>query len=494
MLDQLSQKLSPRLMALIIMCLWGGIVLWSGLMRFDAFGLDEGAAIALLLNWSVSDNVISTVIALGGPDFRALLLVPLGLYWSGSMIAAKVFTLMITFSAAMVLYSWSKAREGKNDEETALIATGLFLVAPVTIGLANSMSTGPFLLLLFGLGWILDKKYRASEHRISSLYFLQTILVAITVTLHPMGLAYPLALAWHWHINPKSDMQKKQVWAGIAIATGIILAMQTGWVALAWLENPLTSLSYAILGNRTANPADISAWAGLIPAILLLMVLYRQGKALLDNLLGTMFLLALLLGLVVADANWAMIALAVILYCGTPLLIQVNKLFGQHAGFLGQRGLVMFVLFITATLFMQADRGIMIQQASGLLSPEDELISELIPEAAQKDRAFLAASQWPARTMLAVRSDVLPLPPVASDGPAQLEMIKNITHVMFDHNDPDNTGLTRNFRDITGATETLSRMPGGVIIRIREAASKPAHEPVPVAPVENDTPTVPVTK
>ncbi|WP_455199556.1 hypothetical protein [Kaarinaea lacus] len=492
MFDQLTQKIPPRLMALIIMCLWGGIVLWSGLMRFDAFGLDEGAAIALLLNWSVSDNVVSTVIALGGPDFRALLLIPLGLYWSGSMIAAKVFTLMLTFAATMMLYSWSKAREGENGDETALIATGLFLVAPVTIGLANSMSTGPFLLLLFGLGWILDRKYRASEHRISSLYFLQTILVAITVTLHPMGLAYPLALAWRWHVDPKSDKQKKQVWAGIAIATGIILAMQTGWVALGWLENPLTSLSYAILGNRTANPADISPWPGLIPAALLLVVSFKQGKALLNDLLGTMLLLALLLGLAVADANWAMIALAVILYCGTPLLIQVNRSLGQRAGFIGQRGLVMFVLFIAATLFMQADRGFVIQQASGLLSPEDELIRELIPEAAQKDKAFLAASQWPARTMLAVRSDVLPLPPVAKNGQAQLEMIKNITHVVFDHNDPDNSGLTQNFRDITGATETLSRMPGGVIIRIREAASKSADHPAPVAPAENDTPTVPV--
>lgn len=494
MFDQLIHKIPPRLMAFIVMCLWGGAVLWFGLIRFDAFGLDEGAAIALLLNWSVSDNVVSTVIALGGPDFRALLLIPLGLYWSGSMIAAKVFALMITFAAAMVLYSWSRTRAGENGDETALIATGLFLIAPVTIGLANSISTGPFLLMLFGLGWILDKKYRASEHKISSLYFLQTILVAITVTLHPIGLAYPLALAWRWHMNPKSEAQKKQVWIGIAIATIIILAMQTGWVALAWMENPLTSLSYAILGNRTANPADISIWPGLIPSALLLVVLFKQAKTLLDDLLGTTILLALLLGLIIADANWAMIALAVLLYCGTPLLINVNKSIGQRAGFVGQRGLVMTVLFITATLFMQADRGHAIQLASGLLSPEDELMRELIPEAAQKEKAFLAASQWPARTMLVVRSDVLPLPPVANDGPAQLEMIKNITHVVFDHNDPNNTGLTRNFRDITGATETLSRMPGGVIIRIREAANKPAHEPAPVAPAENDTPAPPENK
>ena len=495
MSDQLIEKIPPRIRALIIMCLWGGAVLWFGLVRFDAFGLDEGAAIALLLNWSVSDSVVSTVIALGGPDFRALLLIPLGLYWSGSMIAAKIFSLMITFAAAMVMYSWSKTRTGKNDEETALIATGLFLVAPVTLGLANSISTGPFLLLLFGLGWILDKKYRASEHKISSLYFIQTLLVAITITLHPIGLAYPLALAWHWHKNPKSDRQKKQVWAGVAIATGIILAMHTGWIALSWLKNPLTSLSYAILGNRTANPADISTWPGLIPAALLLVVVIKQAKVLLKELLGTTLLIALLIGLPVADANWAMIALAVLLYCGTPLLIQANKSIGQHAGFVGQRGLVMVVLFITATLFMQADRGYAIQIASGLLSPEDELMRELIPEAAQKEKAFLAASQWPARTMLIVRSDVLPLPTAKKSGEELLDSMEgrnvSITHVIFDHNDPDNTELTKNFRDITGATETLSRMSGGVILKIREAANKPPHKAAPVAPAKNDNPTLP---
>lgn len=416
------------------------------------------------------------------------------------MIAAKVFSLMITFAAAMVLYSWSKkswskTRSGENDEETALIATGLLLVAPVTLGLANSISTGPFLLLLFGLGWILDKKYRASEHKISSLYFIQTLLVAITITLHPVGLAYPLALAWRWHKDPKSDKQKKQVWVGIAIATGIILAMQTGWVALAWLENPLTSLTYAILGNRTANPADISALPGLIPAALLLVVLFKQGKALLSDLFGSTLLLALLIGLLVADFNWAMIALAVLLYGGTPLLIKANKTIGQHAGFVGQRGLVLVVLFITATLFMQADRGFAMQLASGLLSPEDELIRELIPEAAQKEKAFLAASQWPARTMLIVRSDVLPLPTAKKTGEELLNSMEgrnvSITHVIFNHNDPDNTELTRNFRDITGATETLSRMPGGVILRIREAANKPSHKAIPAAPVKNDKPALP---
>jgi hypothetical protein len=117
---------------------------------------------------------------------------------------------------------------------------------------------------------------------------------------------------------------------------------------------------------------------------------------------------------------------------------------------------------------------------------------ELIPEAAQKEKAFLAASQWPARTMLIVRSDVLPLPTAKKTGEELLKSMEgrnvSITHVIFDHNDPDNTELTKNFRDITGATETLSRMSGGVILRIREAANKPSHKTIPAKPVENEKP------
>jgi len=65
-------------------------------------------------------------------------------------------------------------------------------------------------------------------------------------------------------------------------------------------------------------------------------------------------------------------------------------------------------------------------------------------------------------------------------------MIKGITHVIFDHNNPDNTELTRNFRDITGETQTLTRLPGGVIIKIRETADQPPHKVAPMAPAEND--------
>jgi hypothetical protein len=483
-------KISPRMWALAIMCLWGGLILWFGLVNLTPYGLDEGAAMALLLNWSAVDQVATPVTTYGGPDFRALLFIPLGLYWSGSILAAKIFSLIVAFGAAMLLYHWTRQRDEQYGDEVALIATGLLLIAPATLGLSDQMGVGPYLIAAFGLGWVLDRKYRASEHVISSLYFVQTLLVAITVTLHPMGLAYPLALAWGWHKNPKSERQKKQVWIGIGIATGIILAMQTGWIALAWLENPLLSLSRLFQASDANTIADISFVPGVITAALLLVVLAKQGRGLMNDLFGSSLLLGLLLGLLVADINWAFIALVIILYCGTPLLIRANLVLGKHAGFIGQRGLVMVVLFVLATLFMQADKAHGVHLESGLLSPTDELIQTLIPEAADPEKHFLAASQWPARTMLVVRADVLPLPPAAANGPDQLAMIEGLTHLIFNHNDPDNTKLAKNFREMTNATITLARQPGGVILALRDAPKEDRREPKPAAPLNNDTPDI----
>ena len=483
----MSPQLITRLWTLAALLVWGGVILGFQLVRLDSYGLDEGAAMALLLNWSVSDQIASPVTTFGGPDFRALLYLPLGLYWSGSMLAAKIFTLLVTFGAALLMWNWGRQR----DEEAALIATGLLLVAPVTLALADSLGSGPYLLALFGLGWLLDKKYRASEHRISSLYFVQTLLVAITVTLHPIGLAYPLALAWHWHKNPKSAKQKQQVWLGLAAATVIVLAMQTGWIAIHWFANPLVALADAVVGQRSWNGPDTGWLIGLIPAVMLIAVLIKALRGLLDDLLGTTLLLALTVGLLSADADWALIALVVLFYSGVPLLIRANAALGQRAGFVGQRGLVMVVMMIAATVFMQADRAHRGELASGQLSPEDEVIQALAAEAADTKQPFLAASQWPARTMIACRRDVLPLPPAATDGPTLLKSIKGLTHVAFDHLNPDNSPLAKNFSEITNATETLARLPGGVIIKLRNAAHKATPAQTPAPPAKGDTPVTP---
>lgn len=492
MSESLLEKIPAKAWAYLLMFVWGGLILWFGLVNLTPYGLDEGAAMALLLNWSAVDQVATPVTTYGGPDLRALLFIPLGLYWSGSILAAKVFSLIVAFGAAMLLYKWSRQGDAQHGDEVALIATGLFLIAPATLGISDHMGVGPYLIAAFGLGWLLDRKYRASEHVISSLYFVQTLLVAITITLHPMGLAYPLALAWGWHKDAKSERQKRQVWIGISIATAIILAMQIGWIALSWMENPLLSLGRIFQGSADASSLidETSLVPGVILAVLLLVVLAKQGRALLSDLFGSSLLLSLMIGLFVADFNWAYVALAVILYCGTPLLIRANLAMGKHAGFIGQRGLVMAVLFVLATLFMQGDKAHGMRIESGLLSPSDELIQTLTPEASDPEKHFLAASQWPARTMLVVRADVLPLPPAAETGPDQLAMIKGLTHLMFNHNDPDNTQLAKNFREMTDATITLARQPGGVILALRDAPKQDPHAPKPAKRISEDTPAV----
>ena len=448
---------------ILIMSIWGAAIISFNLVRFNAQGIDEGAAMALLLNWSVSDQIINPVTTYGGPDLRALLFVPLGLYWPGSVIAAKVFTLIFCFASALFLHYWCEANE---DKESAFIATGLFLISPVLIYVADSISIAPFLLTLFGAGLYLDKKYRASAHAISSLYFIQMLVIAITITLHPMGLAYPIALAWQWYRNPKNEKQQKQVWVGIAITSGIILAMQTGWINIAWGANPLVSLHNAVMGYDMRE-LYLNQWiAGAVVIVPLIYLLYRDYKKLFQDLMGTMLLIGLIVGLIAADQNWAMIALALLLYRGVPALITVNKKI-KAFHFMGQRGIVFAAIFVLSLLFMQSDKLYATQLANGILTPREQLIHRLAEEAADPKKPFLAASQWPAQTMIVCKRDVLPLPPPQESGNALLKITKSITHIMFNHRDPANRELARNIAELGGYTETVDIQPAGVIIRIR---------------------------
>lgn len=471
--SDMLDRIPKPLWYLIIMCLWGAGIIGFGLVRFNALNIDEGAAMALLLNWSVSDQIVNPVTTYGGPDFRALLFIPLGVYWSGSMVAAKVFALIFCFAAAAFLYSWCLE---KQDKESALLATGIFLISPVVIYLADTMSVGPFIIAVFGAALYLDKKYRASPHTISSLYFLQMLLVAIAVTLHPMGLAYPLALAWQWKQNPKSDKQKKQVWTGIGITVVVILAMQTGWIDIAWKSNPVVSLHKAIMGYNLRDPFVDNLAAGIIFLVPIIYLLFRDYKNMLNDLMGTMILFSLLIGLVAADNNWAMIAVVFLLYRGIPALIAVNKSLHRF-GFAGQRGIVFFAIFIMTFIFMQADKSYAKQLTLGAETPKDQLIQRLAQEAQEKDKPFLAASEWPAQTMIICKRDVVKLPPAKENGTALLESMKSkrsnkqITHVIFNHRNPQNHDLSRNIADLVGATETLDIQQQGVIVKIREIGS-----------------------
>jgi hypothetical protein len=449
--------------ALTAMVLWGGGILFFGLLRLDTYGMDEGGAMALLLAWSVAEKVVIPVTVLGGPDFRALFFWPIALYWPGSMLAAKIFTMMVMFGGAYALYRWSRDR---HSEEVALIATGLLLIAPLAVLQIDSVASAPFLLGAFGLALWLDKKYRASPHTISSLYFIQMLLVAAVVSFHPMGLAYPLALAWQWQRDPKSQTQKKQVWLGLGLTTVVVLVMRLGWIDVPWLANPFIALNQALFSVNELNPGSGGWLGGALMAVALIVIIAKDYKSLLNNLMGSLLLAAFITGLLAADRNWAVIALVIVLYEGFPLLIDVNKRISAR-GFMGQRGVVMIAIMAFAVLFMRADKIHAQFIQSEILSPVDELIRTLEKEAQDPDQPFIAASQWPARTMLVCRRDVLHLPPPKPDGQQLLKSIKGVTHVVYDHRSPDNDLLNKNLADITGATQTLAIQQAGVIIKIK---------------------------
>jgi len=121
------------------------LLIWAALcfmlLHKTSYGIDEGAAQALLLVWSIADNVVSPIVTLGFPDFRALFLAPVGFLWTGDVLPAKVTTILVTATAAWALHTW---RIHKGESESALLATGLLMIR-----LCFWCKSTPFLLLHF---------------------------------------------------------------------------------------------------------------------------------------------------------------------------------------------------------------------------------------------------------------------------------------------------------------------------------------------------------
>jgi hypothetical protein len=459
-----------------VLGLWAAIVLSAGLLRYDPYGIEEAAAQALLLAWSVSERVISTAFVMQLPDMRALPFAFLSLYWPGNILAAKVGTLLITAAAAALLYRWSVDRDGR---EVALIATGLLLIAPATITAVDTLGTGPYLLLVFALGRWLDAAYRQAQRALGGWYFLQLLLILVAVSLHPAGLAYPLALIWEWWRNPLDARHQRHVYLGAGISVVFMLLLRMGWHALDWLRNPISSLAQGILGPETAG--ESLPWiVGLACAGLLLYLLVRERRALVADLMPRMLLCGVLLGLPAADGGWTLLALAALLYLGMPRLIAFNQSFGGH-GFMRQRGLVLLALFVAATLFMQVDKAHRYAAAENLLPPADKLIMTLAVELEDvpAEQPVVVISQWPGKTTLAIKRPALPLPPPYPDGATLLKNIHGATHLIFDPFDPANKALADNLATVSGSTQTLALQEGGAILRLTDGAPQP---PVPPSP------------
>lgn len=469
-----SFSIPPRYRGYFALALWGALTLL--LLRPDMYSLNEGAAKALLLSWSIADQVASSVITFGTPDLRALLYLPIGFLWTGSVFAAKVATVLLTAMAAWILYSWKLRNAGA---EQALLGSGLVLIAPVTLAQIDSLAPGVYLLAAFALGGWLNNAYRANPRFLGGWYFAQLFVCVFAVSLHPAGLAYPLSLLWSWRTEPVDHKQQRAFFAGIGLATLFILLIRLGWNDLTWFQNPITHLG-AIFGGTEMDSNSLTYWlvgAGL--AATLVLVIARQLKNIWNDFTGRTLLLGVALGAVVCDGAWSLLALSILLYFGLPMLLSSEN---AAAGFLKQRGIALLIVFVVSTAFMIADRARYELRVSGILAPQDQLIKTLADEveaarkAAEADESgksrprFIVASQWPSRTMIACRCDTLPLPPAAPNPEEQLAQMKggtHLTHLLLDPRQTSTAGLARNLSLLTGPIETVSLQPGGVLLHVK---------------------------
>ncbi|HHM05409.1 MAG TPA: hypothetical protein ENJ19_06665 [Gammaproteobacteria bacterium] len=470
----------------LVLAAWGGALLGLGLVRTAPLGLDEGAARGLLLIWSVFDRIINPIVTMGVPDFRALLFAPLGAYWTGSVFAAKVYTILLTFGGVALLHAWAR-RTGNT--EAALLASALLLVSPPLIGQVDAMGSGVFLLLAFGLGAWLDQAYRRAKRPFGGWFFVQILCAGFAVTLHPAGLAYPLVLAWSWYSNPLDARLRRHVLIGLGVITLLILAVRQGWRAIDWFTSPVLALAQSL--QPIAGGGEASLLLGWLLLTVAVVVVVADRRFLSADLLGRILLFSVLLGAVAADGAWALLLFILVMYRGVVLLIALNQAFGGH-GLARQRGLVLGLLFVLATVFMVTDKSRIQGLREGVLNKQDVLIKLLADDVADlpEDAPFQAASQWPGRTMIAVKRTVFPLPRGAENGEALLRSISGITHLIFDHQNPANRDLARNIAELSGVAETTVLEEGGVIIHIRPVTGGrgPVHEPERSSRPRDDVP------
>lgn len=474
MFSNITQHIKARHIGLLALC--GLAYVYLSLFRYDNFGIEEGAARALLINWTIVHQIASPVGLFGTPDLRAFLFVPLDLHWAGSLIAAKVFTMLILFATALMLYRWAEREYGA---EAAMIATGLLVVAPISLMQSDSIGGGIYLLAAFAVIRWLDEQFRESRHTVPSFLFLQGLMVAFAISIHPIGLAATLVLGWQWYRESDQPREKRRnMLIMLGIATVIILVIRWGWPGLADTQgNMLHTLGNALLGPDLIH--NVKTWGiGLIIADVLLLAiafhLYRRNR----DTLSLMLMTGALLGMAHADEVWAMVAFAAMLYLATPLIIQLNQRYGWQ-DIVGKRGIVLILFVLVTTMAMTTDREYRQIREQHLLSDTDAVIAVLAHEAENTQRPFLAASQWPGRTLLVTRRDVLPLPPANGDAQAFRKRIGNLTHMAFDPNRPENHELARQAASLSHYLQTIALLPGGVVLKARTGKGSPQKNPIP---------------
>lgn len=468
------QRIPQKFWAFSALLVW--VALCYLLLNKSPYGIDEGAARALLLVWSVSDDVVSPVVTLGFPDFRALFFAPVGYLWVGNIVAAKVFTLLVMSGAVWALYRW---RQHSGQSESALLASGLLLLSPLLVRQIDTISVAPYLLFIFALGAWADQMYRDSPQAFGGMYFLQILLCLMSVTLHPIGMAYPLALLWGWYMTPPDTKHRKHFLVGIVFVVLFGLLLTLGWHNTEWFANPIRSMSSLLLGPSEDRGIGISGWmAGLSVLLIALWVIWKQAGVLWADMLGRTLMIGLVIGLVTGDEIWGVAVLATCLYWGLPLVLPTST--DTSGGFWAQRGIAMTLFFVLSTASMLADKAYYQAGLDGYISSRDSLIKTLAEDRDNFSNGGTAgqslpdrhpvrvASQWPGLTMLACRCDALPLPPPGKDSGSLLAMLKGIDYLIFDPRDPNNKLLARNLATMdAGNVETVALQQGGVIVAIK---------------------------
>ncbi len=472
-------------LAYISLALWGALTFM--LLHKTSYGIDEGAAHALLLVWSVADGVVSPIVTLGLPDFRTVFLVPAGILWTGNVIAAKITAMLVMSIAAWSFHAW---RHRGGDTEGALIATGLLLISPLLLNLIDTISVAVFLLVTFALGAWSDTIYRESTRAFGGMYFFQLFLCLVSVTLHPVGLAYPLALLWTWYQNPLDQKHRNYYFIGISAALAMALALTSGWSHIEWLSNPVKSLSGLLLGHAEPEAFDAFHWiAGILVSGLLLFVVFKQAKNMWADFLGRTLLVALAIGILVGDEIFSVVALVTCLYWGFSLLLPEPT--DSQGGLWKQRGWALLFIVLIATTFIAVDRTNYQALSTEQLSARDSLIktfsedrglfwNEETPQGDSPRKKARVASQWPALTMLACRCDALPLPPPAENSDALFAMLRGVDYLIFDPRDLVNSELSRDLAAMdSGKAETIALQQGGVIIQVKNPSpAKPAGQQI----------------
>ena len=440
---------------------------YLALFRFDLFGIDEGAARGLLLNWSIGSQMLSPVAILGFPDLRALLLSPLNLHWVGDLTAAKVYTMFLTFATGLMIYRWAEEKLG---EETALFATGLWLISPLTISQVDSIGAGNYLVLTTVVIYWMEKHFRNAPQVISGFYFILLLLAALAISMHPAGLGIAVALAWSW-VRDSGDKPKKRnmLILGMFIMGFFVLVSRLGWPEITLVDNPLPALAMVLSGPTFGEPSTaLAVLAAVLFALAAFSAIRRKA-----GLFSSMLMFGAVFGLLAPNSAWAELLLVVILYEGLHALMALNSKFGSSPA--ARRSLVAVAVLLLSTSFMLMDKQRYYAIHSDKLSSSDQLIAALGELDTNPDPNQIIASQWPGRTMLATRRGALPLPPIHGDLEIRelfLRQTRGISYMIFDHRDKRNAALVRQISSLSDIIKTEAVLPGGVIVKMPSADEK----------------------